>query len=147
MKIYRMIVFILFLAACLSTSPAATKTGRGGWSADSPYCRLYEPGKSETLKGEITAIGTFTPRKGMSHGVHLTLKTGKEEIHVHLGPSWYLDNQEMELKIGDKVEVTGSRVTFDGKPAVIASRVVRGDQMLQLRDSNGVPLWSGWRRR
>jgi hypothetical protein len=45
------------------------------------------------------------------------------------------------------VEVKGSRVTFEGKPAIIAAEVKKGDEVLKLRDENGFPMWSGWRRR
>jgi hypothetical protein len=43
--------------------------------------------------------------------------------------------------------VRGSRVTFDGKPAIIAATVRKGDEELALRDAAGRPVWSGWRRR
>jgi hypothetical protein len=83
----------------------------------------------------------------MSSGVHLLVKTPKETISVHLGPSWYLDNQETKIDPKDNVEVTGSRITFEGKPAIIAREVKKGDEVLKLRDEHGVPMWAGWRRR
>ena len=85
------------------------------------------------------------PMKGMSYGVHLTVKTDKETIPVHLGPAWYIENQEMKIAAKDKVEVKGSRITLKGKPALIASEVRKGDEVLILRDANGFPVWSGWR--
>lgn len=36
----------------------------------------------------------------------------------------------------------GSRVTFQGKPAVIAAEVKKGDEVLKLRDETGLPAWS-----
>lgn len=36
--------------------------------------------------------------------------------------------------------------TFNGKPSIIASEVKKGKDVLTLRDSKGVPLWSGWNR-
>jgi hypothetical protein len=44
------------------------------------------------------------------------------------------------------VEVRGSRVTMGGKPVIIAAEVRKGDAVLTLRDDQGVPMWSGWRR-
>jgi len=38
------------------------------------------------------------------------------------------------------------RVAFDGKPAIIAAEVKKGDSTLVLRDSAGIPPWAGWRR-
>ncbi len=45
------------------------------------------------------------------------------------------------------MKVRGSRITFKGKPAIITAEVKKGDQILRLRDENGFPVWSGWRRR
>jgi len=79
--------------------------------------------------------------------VYWLSKTDKETISVHLGPAWYMDNQDVQIAVGDKVEVKGSRVTLDGKPTLIAAEVKKGDEVLTLRDANGFPAWSGWRRR
>lgn len=93
------------------------------------------------------SVEKFTPAKDMSSGVQLLLKTEKETIAVHLGPSWYLDNQDAQVKPKDKVEITGSRLTLDGKPVLIAAAVKKGDAILKLRDENGFPVWAGWRKR
>ena len=85
--------------------------------------------------------------KAMSDGVKLTVKTEKETVSVQLGPGWYLENQDVKIEPKDKVEVRGSRVTFFGKPAIFAAEVKKGDQVLKLRDDDGFPVWSGWRRR
>ena len=87
------------------------------------------------------------PVKGMSYGIHIILKTATGDIDVHLGPAWYIDNQDVSVKKGDTVEVKGSKVTVGGKPAIIAAEVKKGDETLMLRDEAGFPYWSGWRRR
>jgi len=82
----------------------------------------------------------------MCYGVHLMVKTAKEILSVHLGPGWYIENQDTKIEPKDKVEVAGSRITLEGKPVIIAAEVKKGDEILKLRDENGFPLWSGWRR-
>ncbi|KAB2879461.1 DNA-binding protein [bacterium] len=121
--------------------------GSGGWGHKGNYHRLYDTKTVETLSGTIMEIDTITPLKGMSNGIHLMIKTDKEQISVHLGPAWYIDNQDIDLSKNDKVEVKGSRVTIDGKPVIITAELKRGDDTLKLRDDNGFPAWSGWRRR
>lgn len=101
----------------------------------------------ETVSGEVTKVERQAPMKGMGPGVHLTLKTEKESLPVHLGPAWFLDRQDLEVAKGDRIEVKGSRVTFDGKPALVAMELVKGEEVLTLRDEEGFPAWSGWRRR
>jgi hypothetical protein len=85
--------------------------------------------------------------KGMGQGVHMTVKTATETLSVHLGPAWYLENQDVKLEPKQTVEVKGSRIDFRGKPAIIAAELHKGDEVLKLRDDQGYPLWAGWRRR
>jgi hypothetical protein len=118
--------------------------GGGGWTSG-PYAHLYDPSKVETLDGEVVAVDRVTPMSGMSPGVHVVLKSGPRMTDVHLGPAWYLDHQDTQLAVGDRVEVRGSKATIGGKPALIAAEVKKGNQMLELRDANGLPLWRGWR--
>jgi len=63
-----------------------------------------------------------------------------------LGPAYYIERLDVKIEKGDKVEVKGSRMTFSGKPAVIAGEIRKEDSILKLRDDAGSPIWSGWRR-
>jgi hypothetical protein len=56
-----------------------------------------------------------------------------------------MENLDTRLAVGDRVEVTGSKVTIQGTPALIAARVARGDDVLELREETGRPLWAAWR--
>jgi hypothetical protein len=108
---------------------------------------MYDPKSVEIISGEVIAVEKITPSAGMSYGVHATLQTEKETISVHLGPGWYIENQDVKIEPKDRIEVKGSRVTFAGKPAIIAAEVKKGDELLKLRDQGGFPVWAGWRRR
>jgi hypothetical protein len=55
------------------------------------------------------------------------------------GPSWYIDNQDVKLAPNDKIEVKGSRITFEGHSAIVASEAKKGDEVLVLRNSSGFP--------
>jgi hypothetical protein len=35
---------------------------------------------------------------------------------------------------------------MNGKPALIAAEVKKGDALLRLRDESGIPAWAGWRK-
>ena len=145
-------ITVVIAVLALVLSPAALAQGgpkwrgSGGWGPGSQYGRLYDPKTVETVSGEVVKVDRITPMHGMSAGVHLMIKTDKEEVSVHLGPLWYLENQDVKIAPKDKVEIKGSRVTVQGKPAIIAAEVKKGDQTLKLRDEAGVPFWSGWRR-
>ncbi len=114
--------------------------GGGGWGPGGSYGRMYDPKTVETVSGTVTAVEQMTPVKGMGRGVHLMLKIDKETISVHLGPVWYIERQDTKIAAGDKIEVKGSRVTYEGKPAIIAAEIHKGDEVLILRDATGVPM-------
>ncbi|MGE5237711.1 MAG: DNA-binding protein [Chloroflexota bacterium] len=140
-------LLVLFLSSLTDAQPMKGWAGSGGWGMGGGYQRTYNPATVETISGEVVKIDKITPAKGMSYGIHLMLKTDKETISVHLGPSWYIERLDTKIEVGDKLEVKGSRVTFSGSPAIIAAEVKKGDSVLTLRDSNGFPAWAGWRRR
>ena len=140
-------VFLAALSAFAQPRQGMMWRGSGGWGPGSQYNKMYDPKAVETISGEVTAVDRITPVKGMSGGVHMNVKTDKETISVQLGPSWYLENQDVKIAAKDKVEVKGARTTFAGKPALIAAEVKKGDEVLKLRDDSGFPVWSGWRRR
>ena len=85
------ILALVFAATAAWAQPGmGTGGGQGrGWGAGDPYSRMYNPKTVETLSGEVVSVDKFTPGRQMSYGVHFTLKTDKEAIPVHLGPSWY----------------------------------------------------------
>jgi hypothetical protein len=120
--------------------------GSEGWGPGTGYGRMYDPKTISTVQGEVVAVDTFVS-KGMSPGVHVTLKTAAETLSVHLGPEWYISGQDTKVVPGDTLEVKGSRITFEGEPAIIAAQVTKGTEVLVLRDDDGFPAWAGWRRR
>lgn len=149
MSITTLTAALLLAAGAAQAGPGPGRgMGRGGgWGAGGAYGARFDAKTVETLRGEVVEVKRVAPMRGMGRGIHLLLKSEKETIEVHLGPAWYLDNQEKVPAKGDKVEVRGSRVEFDGKPALIAMELKDGDMTLKLRDEDGFPLWSGWRRR
>jgi hypothetical protein len=119
--------------------------GREGWGPGDRYGKMYDVKTVETINGEVVSVTKMTPMKGMSSGLHLTLKTDKETVSVHLGPSWYLEKQDVKIEPKDTIEVKGSRITFNGKPAIIAAEVKKGAEVLRLRDETGSPVWARWK--
>jgi hypothetical protein len=147
---------VLAVAGAIATSstPAAAQPrgrgpgcGPGGWGREGAYWRLFDPSKVEALTGVVVSIRRVHPVRGVADGAHLQLRTAKETVDVHLGPAWYIDNQDPPIRVNDAVEIRGSRVRLNGKTAILASEVRKGDARLSLRDADGSPRWCGWRRR
>ena len=109
--------------------------------------RKYDPSTQTKVSGTIKAVEKQMNESNGYAGIHLLIQTTSEELPVHLGPEWYLSQQSISFQAGDKVEVEGSRVIVDRKPALIARQVKKGMQTLELRNKDGIPLWSHSRRR
>ncbi len=72
-------------------------------------------------------------------GIEMTLENG-ETAFVELGPSDYWTNQGFTLEVGQIVTVDGSY----NEGMIHATAVQTADgQVLQLRNENGQPMWSG----
>ncbi len=140
-------VFVLFCTAdsFAQRGPCMRELGSGGFGMNTPYQRMYDPSKVETVTGKVQSIETVRPMKGMNNAVVLMLKTSKEAIPVHLGPQWYIERIELGLKPGDAITVRGSRVSLNNKPLIIAAEIKKGNQSVTLRNDSGIPVWAGWR--
>jgi len=112
--------------------------------------RLYNQNTETTIKGTVEQVKTaYLPgggasaqaRKEFRGPIYLNLKTDSGAFSVYLGPSSFLESKSFKFAKGDQIEVTGSKVT--NKDAIIAREVKRGDQVLILRNAQGIPQWSG----
>lgn len=140
------LMLVMFLLGSISIDTAMAQKRSGMQKNKMMYSRNYNVNTVETIEGEITEVVYQTSKKqpGME-GVHLVVKTASETVPVHLGPAWYMNQQEFTFSKGDNIVVTGSRITFINAPALVAANLKRGDMLLQLRDQNGFPRWRGWR--
>lgn len=131
-----------------SSTPAAPASSASDESPQALDGPRYDPATVETVRGEVVRVERTQPARGTSGGVHALMRTERgETLPVHLGPAWFIESQDYILQPGDTLEVTGSRVTFDGAPALIARAVVNDRDELVLRDQAGFPAWSGAGRR
>jgi hypothetical protein len=122
--------------------PEMPGPGKGFKGPKGPGAKMFDPKAVETLSGEVVAVESWAPRRAEApQMVHLTLKTDKETVRVMLGPSTYLDQQPVKITKGDQVEVKGFRQTRPRGTVITAQEVKKGDQVLKLRDAQGIPLY------
>lgn len=144
------VLMVSVAVACAVSAQVSIKfRGSIGWCIGDQYDQIFVNTSQETVVGEVESIDTITPMRNMSTGIQVMLRTQRnEEIAVHLGPSWFIINQDINLKINDNnIEVRGYRTMMNGKPIIMASTLVRKDKVLMLRDADGVPYWCAWRPR
>ena len=142
MKIKIFYITILFLILCVPALALAQ-----GWGWNSNYNRLYDVNTDTTTSRTISEIAEFSLGNNCPFGTALMINTNGDVKIIHLGPAWYLDNQEIKFSVGEKVEVIGSEIKYDNEDVIIAREITREDGVLILRDKDGFPYWAGWRRR
>ena len=108
---------------------------------------MFDPKTLETFSGEVTTVDQLAPGYGMSDRVSLALKTDKHMILVILGPTWFYKVRNFKIEPKDRLEVKGSMITTMEEPLFIATEVKKGDQVLNLRDDSGYPVWSPPRKK
>lgn len=112
------------------------------WGMQGSYQHLFNRETLQTLHGQILKIEPFSPGNRMCNGLHIVLRTQSQDLSVHLGPQWYLEDQQIVLHYGMQVSATGSLIQFNGQPAMIATEISTEHGVLQLRSDDGVPYWS-----
>ena len=108
--------------------------------------RVYDPDTVTTVRGAVSEVTVVPARRGPG-GLHVVLQAEGKSTEVHLGPTWYVQEQGLELAKGDALEVQGSLVEQDGRTFLVAREVQKGAKVLTLRDELGVPAWAGQGRR
>ncbi len=136
----------LFLTIGLGSAQTVRVTSHVGsgdaWGAN------FNANHKITFSGRVTGIQKTKP--GSSTETEVTLlvrnKVGGGTAVVDLGPSWFVDHQTARIRVGDKVQVTGSKTMVDGRGIILASMIVqggRGGLVLALRRPSGKAYWVG----
>jgi hypothetical protein len=145
-----LVTAVCLALACPALAQPAPGGGMGGGMGRGMGPMLYNPQTVTTVTGQLEKLEDL-PSMGRrrAQGMQfraLTLKTDQGSLLVHLGPSWYLDEKKFAVKVGDTVEATGSKVTLNNQPALIAREVKANGVTLTLRDDRGLPAWRGMGR-
>jgi sporulation protein YlmC with PRC-barrel domain len=113
-----------------------------------PYKKIFDSKTMQTISGQVIKIDQV-PEFGFGLQMRLIVLIDKKDmLPVYLGPAFYIvgPRQAKHLTLGDTVTVSGSRVTVKGEPLMIAMTVKRGNEVLRLRDKEGLPEWIGWKK-
>ena len=79
--------------------------------------RRAEPAK---VTGQVESLAVQPDRVGRMIVQTAVLKTRDGSLSVHLGPVFYVRQQQFPLKVGDTWEVTGFKTTLEQKPVLVA---------------------------
>jgi len=134
MKICLAVILTLAMVVILTPAFAAEK----GAQASVPK---YNPKTEVTLKGTVDEVRDHECPVSGGMGAHIVLKTGDKTIEIHLATTKFMKNYDLVFAKGDQVEVTGSKVTFEGVETIFAREIKRGDDTFAFRDKDGNPVW------
>jgi len=137
-------VWIVLLFLLIPFGVSNSQQGKGRMSGTKER-NNFDPASVVTIKAEIVEIIKTASETGPSCGIHLKVKTGNDYINVHLGPTCYVERQEVKIKKNDNIEITGSKVKYNGEYIIIASVIKKNGKLLLLRNEMGIPKWSGSR--
>lgn len=145
--------FVLAIVAAMAFAGVAMadcgndESGKGhGACLGKGDCMMYDKAAATTFKATVVGIEKETCKGcNMTH-VDLVVKTEDDNVKVRLGPAWYMDNQDELLKKDDVIEILASKAVEGDQDLFVAGKIVKGDDVLILRDKDGLPMWRGWRR-
>jgi hypothetical protein len=111
--------------------------GTPGKSRGRGRAAIYDAATETSVSGTLAQ----PPERGRM-GLYLSVEqSGGEMVDVRVAPQRYLTAQGVSLAPGDELEFTGSKVTLEGAPVLIAREVTKQGRTVALRDHDGRPLW------
>ena len=135
MKLWSAITLILALAAAM-TPALATQAAPGA------AVPKYDPATEAVFKGSVQEVKDRQCPVSGGMGAHLILKLENgNTIEVHVAPTKFVKDFELVFEVGDQLEVTGSKVNFEGVDTIFAREIKRGNDTFAFRDKDGKPVW------
>lgn len=136
MRSYWLVILFLGLTAAIPRALGAQSTKP---EATVPK---YNAATESVFKGTVQEVRDRECPVSGGLGSHVILKRDDEStIEVHLASTKFVKTYDLTFKVGDRIEVTGSTVQFEGLDTIFAREVKRGDDVFVFRDKNGKPVW------
>jgi hypothetical protein len=134
---------LFFCAAPLFLALAASSNQKDTAPAAEPR---YDASTNVDVMVVVADVKDVPPGSALS-GMHLTVrpesaKGNSETMDVYLAPDDYLKDFGCHFAKGDRIQVKGSKVKYNGGPVVLAREVRLEATTVYLRDEHGVPYWN-----
>jgi hypothetical protein len=115
------------------------------WSKDIAMRPINDPQLRVSTAGRVVAIDANNPRQS-TIGTQLRLRTDDgKETNISLEPSLSPRPQPKSIRIGDRLEITGAKITSLKQPTrIIATTVKKGNRVWQVREPSGKPTGAKW---
>jgi hypothetical protein len=105
----------------------------------------YETSSNVDIIVVISEVKDIAPGGALS-GTHLMVrpessKPNAETTDVYLAPDDYLKDFGCNFAKGNKLQVKGSKIRYNGTQVILAREVRIDSTTVYLRDDHGVPYW------
>lgn len=138
----RLMTSVLFLSAAPLLLALASSSGQKDGAPAEPHYDTATNVDVMVVIVEVKDVAVGNPLSGMHLIVRPEMsKTNAETTDVYLAPDDYLKDFGCHFVKGDRVQIKGSKVKFNGGPAVLAREVRLEATTVYLRDDQGVPYW------
>ena len=137
-------IFALLLIPIMVSGQGRPNKGMMNMGNDTSYVRMYNPSTIQTVNVVVKEVENVTSAKGMMVGIHLLTSENDKLLKVHLGPAWFINNQDILIKKGDELKIVGSMISYEGEKVLVAKTVQLKEDILTLRNDFGKPVWAGW---
>jgi len=136
MKTWSLLILILALTLGVTSASADQASAPG---AGVPK---YDPATEAVFKGTVQEVKDRQCPVSGGLGSHVVLKLDDgTTIEVHLAPTKFVKTYELVFNVGDRIEVTGSKVKFEGVDTIFAREVKCGNDVYVFRSKDGKPVW------
>ena len=153
-RLFSTVILGCFLMACNGSLKEQSylqqygyRGGRGQGYRMQPYrvAQEFHSCIKGKIDGRITRLRAETFSLDMEPGLAMDVQTpDRGLVHVHLGPLWFLERQETDLKSGDEVTIQAFCYKLEGQERLLAGEIKHKDHTLVLRDRQGHPYWEAW---
>jgi hypothetical protein len=152
----RITLVLVAVAAVAFAGVAAAHCGSCGAGKDAGHamhsckargdCPGWDGEATKSFEAKVVSFDKHECMGCKTTYTELVVEMEGKKMTVRLGPSWYIDNQDDLLEKGDVVKIWASKVAHGDEKMLVAGKIVKGDDVLVLRDKEGLPVWRGWRR-
>jgi hypothetical protein len=135
MRLWSVLVVALALSIPATSSFAAQSQAKG---ASVPK---YDIATETKFKGVVEEVKDRECPISGGMGSHFMIKVDGKLMEVHIAPTKFVKSYEVAFQKGDTVEITGTKVVFEGIDAILAREIKRGNDDFIFRDPQGKPIW------
>jgi hypothetical protein len=133
--------FVMATMVVACNRPDAVEHREGATAEEDATKLSFDPETIDTVTGVVGGVEPFQTMRGTRYGIRIRLMAEEETFYVYLAPEPYLNRNHISVEPNDIVEVTGSVLSTDGRPVIIATEINKEGTVVTLRDDEGVPTW------